>query len=232
MKHILIVASLLLGHVIQAAPQAPVAQLHSATVTWTAPAGATGYNVWRLNGACPATLPSPTGFTKINAAPITVLTYTDNGFPLSPLPPGIYCYYVTAVYPSAESGPSNTVQGNVAPFAPPSVSCVPAAGQTTCTWTPSADALPVGTCGALPCVSGYNVYRGSGGCTTPLPTMAKLTTALVNGLTYTDTTTAPGVIYAYQVTSVSGTLEGALSACVQAGVIPLGAPTNVTIAVK
>ena len=55
----------------------------------------------------------------------------------------------------------------------------------------------------------YNVYRASGVCTNPLPTMTKLGT--VSTLTYQDTGVAPGT-YCYYVTATENGAESAYSA--------------------
>src|ERR1700758_5368984 len=70
---------------------------HSVTLFWVASTDAAlnptlGYQIYRLNGVCPvvppATVAAATGFALISGAtPLTVLTYTDLGFPAPPLPP-------------------------------------------------------------------------------------------------------------------------------------------------
>lgn len=70
---------------------------HNAILTWqdtVNPAGTT-YNVYRASGTCA----SPSTFTLI-ASGIMAHTYTDIG-----VPPGNYCYQVTAVNGGLESGP-------------------------------------------------------------------------------------------------------------------------------
>jgi hypothetical protein len=94
----------------------PTLAQHSASLTWTASADAAanptlGYNVYRLAGACPAS--GTTGFTKLNASPITTTTYSDASVGL-----GTFCYYVTATLNGAESVPSNTASAVVLPGAP------------------------------------------------------------------------------------------------------------------
>lgn len=95
------------------------ATIHNATLAWTAPTkcvdGTTcsviGYNVYKATIACPAT-GLPTGAIKIASA-ITATTFTD-----TPLVPGVYCYYVTAIGGAgsngAESAASNATQGVLA----------------------------------------------------------------------------------------------------------------------
>lgn len=76
---------------------------HSVVLAWnTSPDAAANpaitYNAYRVTGACSSTAT----FTKINAAPISALTFTD-----ASVAPGAYCYYVTAVLNGIESAPSN-----------------------------------------------------------------------------------------------------------------------------
>ena len=88
------------------------AQAHSAVLSWNAsPDAGVSYNVYRLTGACPAS--GTAGFTKLNAAAVTTLTYTDSTVAL-----GAVCYYVTATLNGAESVPSNTASAVVLPGAP------------------------------------------------------------------------------------------------------------------
>ena len=90
-----------------------LAQSHSATISITAPSDATsasGYNVYRASGICPATAPGTLGWTKLTASPITVLTYTD-----STITVGAWCYYVTQVQVGVESSPSNAAGGTAQP---------------------------------------------------------------------------------------------------------------------
>lgn len=96
---------------------------HSVALTWTASTDAAAnptltYNVYRLNGACPAVAPtsvSGSGFIKLNAAAITTTTFSDSG-----IAPGTYCYFATAFLNSTESVPSNDAAGIVQPKPPTS----------------------------------------------------------------------------------------------------------------
>jgi hypothetical protein len=86
---------------------------HNAVIKWGASpdAGANpslGYNVYKLATTCPAS--GTAGFSKVNSAPISALTFTD-----SPLAVGSVCYYVTATLNGTESVPSNTAGGTVTP---------------------------------------------------------------------------------------------------------------------
>lgn len=84
---------------------------HFVQVAWTDPNNPTGttYNVYRANGACSST----STFTIVNTAPITGLTFQDNSVTV-----GTFCYQVTAVVNSLESGPSPTAGVPVRPFSP------------------------------------------------------------------------------------------------------------------
>jgi hypothetical protein len=94
----------------------PTLAQHSASLTWTASPDATvnptiGYNVYRLAGACPAT--GTTGFTKLNATPLTNTAFSDTNVGL-----GNFCYYVTATLNGVESVPSNTAPAVILPGSP------------------------------------------------------------------------------------------------------------------
>jgi hypothetical protein len=97
---------------------------HSVGLTWTASTDAAAnpslaYNVYRLNGACPAVAPtsvSGSGFTKINTASVTTTAYTD-----STVAPGTYCYFATAFISATESVPSNDASAVVQPKSPTSL---------------------------------------------------------------------------------------------------------------
>ena len=95
---------------------APAKAQHSVSLSWVASSDASanptlGYNVYRLAGACPTS--GTTGFTKLNAAPVTTPSFTDSTVGL-----GSVCYYVTATLNGAESVPSNTASAVVLPGAP------------------------------------------------------------------------------------------------------------------
>jgi hypothetical protein len=98
------------------------AQSHTVTLTWVKSADTvTGYNVYRLNAACPATAPATVtaalaaGFTKITAATVGGSPYTDTG-----LAAGAYCYFATSVAGTVEGVPS-VVAVETAPFSGPVV---------------------------------------------------------------------------------------------------------------
>ncbi|MGH9738851.1 MAG: hypothetical protein ACRD4X_09720 [Candidatus Acidiferrales bacterium] len=89
------------------------AQSQSTYLRWAPSASAAfnpslTYNVYRAN-SCAGT------FAKINAVPVTGTIFLDN----QP-PPGSYCYQVTAVLNSMESGPSNSATATILPIQPQS----------------------------------------------------------------------------------------------------------------
>lgn len=92
---------------------------HGVALSWTDnanPAGTT-YDIYRLNGACPATAPTTTtGATHLNSAPITTKGYFDS----TTVAGQTYCYFGTAgtganignnLLGSPESGESGTIGG-------------------------------------------------------------------------------------------------------------------------
>jgi len=90
---------------------------HSVTLTWTDPYNPTGttYNIYRQTGTCPTTPPtSTTGFTLLNTAPISGLTFIDTAVTVTTT----YCYIATAVYMAAESVPSPDKGVTLLPFSP------------------------------------------------------------------------------------------------------------------
>jgi len=101
--------------------------VHCVQVSWTASSTAAanptlGYKVYRLNAVCPATGPATTAAALIagwqvisGTTPLTGLVYVDNGFPATPLPEGVYCYFVSAILNVTESLPSNTLLAAVLP---------------------------------------------------------------------------------------------------------------------
>jgi hypothetical protein len=88
--------------------------LRNTVLTWADADTGVTFNVYRASGVCPATTGAGT-WTKLNAVPVTALTYTD-------LTVGgvgsTYCYYVTALSGGIESAPSN-MTGAIIPEAIP-----------------------------------------------------------------------------------------------------------------
>lgn len=130
MKRLLAVGILVLIFAVSANAQ----NTHTVSLAWTASSDAAAnssltYNVYRLNGACPATAPaaiSGSGFTKLNTTPITTTAYVDSG-----LAPGTYCYFASAFLNLTESNPSNDASGIVQPKAPTSFGVTAVAKLTT-----------------------------------------------------------------------------------------------------
>lgn len=97
------------------------ASAHSATLGFTKSADDTGavgqgYSTWRMPSACPASVTSTSGFTKLNPTLFTSNSYVDPN-----LAPGVYCYVVTFTTSSATSGPSGSAAATILPAAPTGV---------------------------------------------------------------------------------------------------------------
>ena len=108
----------------------PVTQ-HCALLQWNASTTLNAtYNVWRLTGPCPSTQPTDTsafGTAPINTSPIPgtpapAVTYTDQTVTGGTT----YCYVVTAILGSSQSGPSNDAQGAIPGAFPPAQVSIPA----------------------------------------------------------------------------------------------------------
>jgi fibronectin type 3 domain-containing protein len=176
------------------------------TLTWTASAGATGYNVKRAT-----TSGGP--YSQL-AAP------TSSGYTDSPVINGVTYYYVVSTLTAAgESANSAQVAAtpsasSVAPAAPTSLTATPGNAVVTLTWSTS------------PGATGYNVKRAttSGGPYTQLAAPSS------NG--YTDSSVTNGTTYYYVVSAFNSTGESANSAQVsampQAPSVAPAAPTNLT----
>ena len=86
---------------------------HQAVLTWTAASdvvSTSSYNVYRTNAVCPVSGLGTLAFTKLNGSAVFALTYTDPTISV-----GNWCYYITQVQASIESGPSNTAGGQARP---------------------------------------------------------------------------------------------------------------------
>jgi len=207
------------------APASPtaVAVTHaetSATITWTAPAGAwrrvqrlaepgelearslapnvipTSYNVYRVakaSGGAPAGAPVP-----VNPSPIEGATFTHG--PIALGEEGCYQVRAVRVYGSArlESAPSATVCTTfVDTFAPPppaNLAAVGSEGGVSLIWDPSS-----GTD-----VAGYLVLRGEIGPAGPPATLTPLMTQAIRETTYRDATPRRGARYVYAVVALDG----------------------------
>jgi fibronectin type 3 domain-containing protein len=171
-------------------PGAPVlsatAGTSSVALSWSVPAtggsAITGYNVYRGTAAGTETLLASVGPT----------TYTDSG-----LAPGTTDYYeVTAVNGVGESIRSNEKAATVAATAPaaPVLSATAGTSSVALSWSVPANGGSV--------ITGYNIYRGTAsGTETLLASVGATTTS------YTDTATAPGTTYYYEVTATNGVGE-------------------------
>jgi hypothetical protein len=169
---------------------------------WTAPAGATSYNIYR------STVAGGEGSTPYKTS-ITTSNFTDTG-----LTDGLTYYYeVTAVNAAGESGKSNEISLSPIPlhaYPPILNSATPGDGQVTLSWTPG-----VGV------TNTYSIYRSTtpgGEGSTPIKTG-------ITGTTYTDTGLVDGTTYYYEVQGVNSTgptnLSGELAAR------PVGASTPI-----
>lgn len=121
---------------------------HSVKLSWLAsPTSGTQYNVYRG-----ATSGGP--YTKINAAPLSVLTYTDATVQGN----GTY-YYVATAYCSAPCGTAaagESVFSNEVKTVIPGDKVLPPSGL-------NADTVALLTWPAVPNVDGYNVYSSTNG---------------------------------------------------------------------
>ena len=174
---------------VPAAPTGLAATAGSASVslTWTASAGATSYNVYR------GTTSGGESTTAI-AAGIPTTVYTDS----AAINGTKYYYKVAAVNGGGTSGLSNEASATpepAAPTAPTGLAATAGNASVSLTWTASAGA------------TSYNVYRGttSGG---------ESTTAIASGIpttAYTDSTATNGTKYYYKVAAVNASGASGLS---------------------
>lgn len=84
-----------------------------------------------------------------------------------------------------------------------------------------------------PATTTYNVYRGSGACTSTTPPATKITLITLAPLatkTYQDSVT-PGV-YCYAVTAVSANEPESPQSAAATATVPLAAPTGLTVVVN
>lgn len=158
------------------------------TLTWSASAGATSYNVKRatVNGGPYSTVASPTGTSYTN-------TGLTNGT--------TYYYVVSAVSGANESANSSQVSATPTTGAPPvptGLSAMPGNAQVSLSWTASSGA------------TSYNIKRStiSGG---PFSTVGSS-----SGTTFNNTSLANGTTYYYVVTAVNSSAESGNSSQVSA----------------
>jgi fibronectin type 3 domain-containing protein len=145
------------------------------TLSWTAPLGATSYNLKR-------SLVSGGPYSTI--ATLTVTNYTDTGLTNGT----IYYYVVSAVRTGGESANSSEVSATPqipAPAAPANLTATPGNAQVVLTWT------------ALLGATHYNVKQALSSCG-PFTTIAS--TGLNN---YTNTDLTNGVVYYYVVSALN-----------------------------
>jgi hypothetical protein len=191
----------------------------SATITWTAPAGAirraqrpaatdeiearslapavipTTYNVYRVARAAGADIGA---LAPVNATPIEGTAFT-----VAPITLGEEgCFQVRAlrVYGSArlESAPSEractTFVDTFPPPPPANLAAVGSEGGVSLIWDPSPGAD----------VAGYLVLRGEIGAAGAPATLAALTAQPIRETTYRDATPRRGVRYVYAVVAIDG----------------------------
>jgi subtilisin family serine protease len=165
---------------------------HSITLSWTAPAAngspITAYNIYRgvPNGAA---LPFLTSVGNVT-------TFTDT----SPANGTSYTYQVSAVNGAGEGPRSNRSAATAAsaPSAPGLVSATASGQSVDLTWTAPAD-------DGGSAVTGYRIYRSTTrGAEVPVATTG-------TGTSFTDTSTAYGSTYYYEVTAVNAVGESARS---------------------
>jgi fibronectin type 3 domain-containing protein len=159
----------------------------SVALTWTAPGGATSYNVYR------GTTAGGENATPI-ATGVTNASYADSG-----LTNGTTYYYRVAAIngggASALSGEASATPQVSAPPAPTALAATAGNAQVTLSWT------------AISSASSYSVYRGTtaGG---------ESTTAIASGITtasYTDGGLTNGTTYYYEVAAVNAGGTSAMS---------------------
>jgi fibronectin type 3 domain-containing protein len=174
------------------------------SLSWSASAGATSYNVKRAtaSGRPYAVISSPMGTSFVD-------TGVTNGTP--------YFYVVSAVNSAGESANSNQVSATpaapvVTPSAPTGLAAVAGNAQVSLTWNASTGA------------TSYNVKRA----TTSGGPYAVISSPM--GTSFADTTVANGTIYFYVVSAVNSAGESAnsnqVSATPAAPVVAPSAPTG------
>jgi chitinase len=177
----------------------------SVSLTWDAPSSLggspSGYRVYRGTASGGETLLATLGSTG---------TYTD-----STVASGQTYYYEIAALNSLGEGPRSNERSATtasAPGAPQLISATPGNAQVSLAWT-----APSSNGGAA--VTGYDVYRTSGGAGSLLATLGNVTS-------FTDATAVNGQTYSYSVSAVNAAGEGVRSNALSATprTIP-GAPT-------
>lgn len=165
-------------------------------LSWTAPSGATSYNVYRgTSSGGESSTAIKTGDTSTTYSDTTVTNGTK------------YYYEIKAVNSSGTSAASSEV--NATPMAAPTLGATPAVttSEVTLTWS------------SITGATAYNVYRAtsSGGeGTTPFA-------SAVTGASYNDTSVSNGTEYFYKLAAVNANGTSSQSAEVHA--TPIAAPT-------
>jgi|SRR5882757_1635840 len=96
---------------------------HSVVLSWAAPVTTltlTGYNVYRIAGACPASV-SLSAFTKLGTTAAATIAYTDTTVTAG----STYCYTVTSITAGGESGIPGILQATIPIFTASSVAPPP-----------------------------------------------------------------------------------------------------------
>ncbi|MGH2840522.1 MAG: hypothetical protein ACRDKY_06830 [Solirubrobacteraceae bacterium] len=190
--------------------------------SWSAVAGATGYNIYRrTTGAFDYSSPLN------GATPIATTSYTDPGAGLTGGTTYRYVVRAVAGSPSAESASSSELNATAIarPAAPGGVTATAIAGaQVSVAWSSVAGVI------------GYNVYRRTSAGAYNFSSRLNGATP-VAATTYTDTTSVNATTYHYTVRAViSGaagaqveSLDGTESAAVTADGVAPPAPTAVSV---
>jgi hypothetical protein len=175
------------------------------SLSWTAPASATGFNVYM--GTAPGhEQPAPLN----GGTPVSGTSFTATGLANG----RTYYFEVTALNSVGEGAPSNEVSATPAgpPAAPSGLVAAPGNAQVSLTWAkPSTGGAPI---------KGYNVYESTsagaqGQLVATVPATSYTATGLINGTTYY-----------FEVTAFNAVGEGSPSA--PAAATPI-APTTTTI---
>ena len=169
---------------------------NSVVVTWTPPANAAAYDVYRATGACPAS-----GFARI-ATGVTSPNFNDTTVSGG----STYAYRVVATGAvagcvSAESTCDDALATGACRLAPTFAGAVSA----TSAGTPSCAVDVAWNAGAASCGSGltYSVFRST--TSGFVPGAANRIAQCVSATTYADTTAQPGQRYYYVVRAEDGT---------------------------
>ena len=112
MKRIIAITMLALGIVVhaQATVTLPAATSFSVVLTWTASVSCSAatpctYQIYRIAGSCPATLPGTSGWTALPPTASQAVTATDSTVAAG----ATYSYVAETVQGTANSGPSNCI---------------------------------------------------------------------------------------------------------------------------